>query len=82
MPIRRPAGKLVGMNAPQLRLVSSELSALEWGGIVLIVVAILALLYVCLYLMPKMVAIERRSASRIIELLESIDRRLADRDRP
>jgi hypothetical protein len=68
--------------AQELRLVSAELSALEWGGIVLIGITILALLFVCLYLMPKMVSIERRSAARIIELLESIDRRLADRDQP
>jgi hypothetical protein len=68
--------------AQELRLVSSELNALEWSGIAIVSVAILGLLYAVTVIMPRALTFERKSAGRIVELLESIDRRLADRDRP
>lgn len=57
-----------------------------WGWVLMGLLGVLALAigfaaYVFVVMVPRKLAKQDRSSSRVIELLESIDRRLADRDR-
>ena len=56
-------------------------SLFDWFVVAFMLFAMVAITYMLLIRAPRAVAEQRRNSARVVELLESIDRRLAERDK-